>query len=94
MNIRKNRSAVDKGKVAVEAIKGKKTTAELSSEYAVTASQISKWKKQLLDSIPQIFSGKRDKKIQNQEALIEELYNEIGHLTYKVKWLKKKSESV
>ena len=44
-----------KFKVAIEAIRGDKTTAELCSEYGVVNSQIFKWKKALLDSGKQVF---------------------------------------
>lgn len=44
-----------KAKVALEAIKGQKTLNELSSEYGVHTTQITQWKKQVLDELPQIF---------------------------------------
>ena len=39
-----------KSRIALDAIKGQKTIAELASEYGVHANQISPWKKQLLDA--------------------------------------------
>jgi len=37
-------------------LKGQKTISELASEYGVHANQISRWKKQLLDASPDIFT--------------------------------------
>ena len=55
-NKRRNHSAQFKAKVAMAAAKGDKTIAELSSEYEVHPNQITQWKKQLLESLPEIFS--------------------------------------
>ena len=45
---RKKYSKELKARIALDAIKGQKTIAELASEYGVHANQISIWKKQLL----------------------------------------------
>ena len=47
--IYKKHGSAFKGKVALAAIKEKKTTAELSQQYSVASSQIFAWKKQLED---------------------------------------------
>jgi len=47
------------------AIKGQKTMSELASEYGVQANQISRWKKQLLDAAPDIFTRGKDKEAEN-----------------------------
>jgi transposase-like protein len=46
-----------KARIALDAIKGQKTIAELASEYRVHANKISLWKKQLLDAAPTAFSN-------------------------------------
>jgi len=48
--VRKKYSKELKAQIALDAIKGQKTIAELASEYGVHANQISIWKKQLLDA--------------------------------------------
>ena len=53
---RRNHSAQFKAKVALAAAKGDKTTAELASEFGVHPNQIAQWKKQLLQSLPELFS--------------------------------------
>ncbi len=88
---RKHFSADIKAKVALEAIKGQRTTNEIAAEYGVHPSQIAQWKKQALEELPHIFaSGRRDHK-QSEEALTAPLYQEIGHLKVQLDWLKKKS---
>jgi putative transposase len=93
-NIRKKYSAAFKAKVALEAVKKEKTIAQLSSEYEVHANQITKWRKELLEQLPSLFSDKRKKKDQNTEAIQDELYKQIGKLKVELDWLKKKSEQL
>ncbi len=78
-NVRKKYSAAFKVKVALEAVKKEKTIAQLSSEYGVHANQITKWRKELLEQLPSLFSDKRKKKEQNTEATQDELYRQIGN---------------
>lgn len=79
-----------KANVALAAIKGDKTIAELCSEYGVHASQINAWKKTVKEGIGELFSGRGNKCGQNQEAEIEGLYKNIGKLQVENEWLKKK----
>lgn len=81
-----------KAKVALEAIAGKKTMAEISSVYSVHATQIIKWKKELQMNMGEIFSDKRKKVDDSKEKLVDELYKQIGQLKVENDWLKKKSE--
>ena len=70
-------------------IRNQQTIAEIASEYGVHPSQINKWKKQVLDGVPTIFSGSHDKGKQDGEKLQAELYQQIGQLKVEVDWLKK-----
>lgn len=87
--IRKTHSAQFKTKVAIEAIKEHKTINELTAEYGIHASQLSSWKKQALEIIPDAFAGKKDKTQADQQVLIERLYQQIGQLTVECEFLKK-----
>ena len=89
-NKRRNHSAQFKVKVALSAAKGQKTIAELSKEYEVHPTQIVQWKKQMMDSLPEIFSVRRNREKQEQEVLTSELYQQIGQLKVELDWLKKK----
>ena len=90
-NKRRNHTAGFKAKVALAAAKGDKTIAELASEYEVHPNQITQWKKQLLESLPEIFSRRRQNEQYQQEELTAELYQQIGQLKVELDWLKKKS---
>ncbi len=90
-NKRRNHSAQFKVKVALAAAKGQKTVAELSKEYQVHPTQIVQWKKQLMDSLPEIFSVRRKKEQHEQQLLTNGLYQQIGQLKVELDWLKKKS---
>ena len=89
---RKRYSATLKAKVALEAIKGQKTSNEIAAEYGVHPSQIAQWKKQALDGLPDVFSTRASEQAKSEEALIARLYQEIGQLKVQVDWLEKKSK--
>lgn len=91
---RKTYSAATKAKVALAAVKGDMTLAQLATKYGVHANQISKWKTQLLAQVPELFEhGNRRSK---QEATSDEskLYEQIGRLKMEIDWLKKKCDSL
>ncbi len=88
---RRRFSAEFKVKVALEAIKGQKTVAELAGEYEVHANQITQWKKQLLESLPEVFGRRRERDAASQAELTDRLYQQIGRLKVELDWLKKKS---
>ena len=90
---RKKYSKELKARIALDAIKGQKTIAELASEYGVHANQISIWKKQLLDAAPTAFSNGKDKDAEQKEIEQDHLYKnkKVGQLQIEVDWLKKKT---
>ena len=90
-NKRRNHTAAFKAKVALAAAKGDKTIAELANEYQVHPNQITQWKNQLLESLPEIFSRRRQNSQQQQDELAAQLYQQIGQLKVELDWLKKKS---
>ena len=94
VNMRKHYDAKIRAKVALEAVKGEKTLAELSSEFGVHSNQIRKWRKQLLEFLPDLFTDRRKKKDKDTEELISELYRQIGQLKVELDWLKKKSQTL
>jgi transposase-like protein len=80
-----------KTKVALEAIKGEKSLSEIARHYEVHPNQITQWKKRVEETLPQIFSLKGDKRLQDRDELIDELYRQIGQLKVELDWVKKKS---
>jgi len=90
-NPRKQHSGAFKAQVAVAALRGDRPMSELSSEYGVHPTVIQRWKRQALEALPGIMSGKADSKVQSSEELQSRLYQEIGQLKVELDWLKKKS---
>lgn len=89
---RKKYTPTEKAKIALEAIKGELTLAQISSKYGVHATQINAWKKQLLAHLPDAFSEKnKQEKIAHYDE-VAELYEQIGRLKVENDFLKKKSE--
>lgn len=89
---RKVHSPEFKAKVALEAIRGESTLAELSSRFGVNPNQISKWKRDALEGMSDIFSGKVQKKDTAHEKQIEKLHAKIGQLTIERDFLEKVSK--
>ena len=87
---RKKYSAELKSRVALEALKGERTINEIAGQYEVHPNQISLWKKQLKESLPDIFSDKSNKASKDHEKHEAKLYQEIGRLKVELDWLKKK----
>jgi len=86
---RRRHSAKFKFEVALEAAKGTKTLSELASEYQLHPSQISAWKRDLVESGPDVFSNRRTQREREQAAREAELYEQIGRLKMELEWLKK-----
>jgi len=93
-NLKNGHDGAFKAKVALEALKGEKTLAQLSSEFGVHANQIRQWRKQPLHELPSLFSDRRKKRDKEQDDLVSELYRQIGQLKVEVDWLKKKSQTL
>lgn len=70
-------------------MKGQKTINEISSEYGVYTTQITQWKKQVLDELPHVFARPGTERAQSEEALIATFYQEIGQLKVDLDFLKK-----
>jgi len=87
---RQRRSAEFKFRIALEALKEQKTFSQLASEYEVHPTQITQWKKQLLESGSSLFGQQRAREQQEQTAREAELFEQIGRLKMELEWLKKK----
>lgn len=91
MSTRRNRySAEFKARLALEVIQGNRTLTEIASDAQVHPNLLMQWKKQLLESLPQVFADKRAKENKEQEEKEAQLYQQIGQLKVELDWLKKK----
>lgn len=77
---RRTHSPEFKAKVALAAVRGDLTMAELVKKFDVHANQITEWKKQLLNSAPGVF-GKGANKAEDAAETVQDLHAKIGQLT-------------
>ena len=88
---RKNYQSDFKAKVAWAAVTGRLTLNGISKQFALPPNQLSTWKKQFLESLPQIFANSKSAKTEADDELVNQLYQQIGKLKVELDWLKKKS---
>lgn len=89
---RNARSASFKAKVALEALRERKTVSELAQQHGVHPTQIHQWRKHLYDRAEDVFEDGRSKvKRDESQRTTQELYEQIGRLKMELEWLKKKS---
>ena len=77
---RRKHSPSFKAKVALEAVKGELTVAQLAARYEVHPGQIQAWKKALVGGAANVLGGNQDQGRKDEEALIARLYQQIGQL--------------
>lgn len=82
-----------KAKVALEAIKGEMTMAQMVKKFDVQAAQITQWKKQLLTNANTAFD-KGDKAAEDTEKTVQELHAKIGQLTMENDFLERGLERI
>ena len=88
-NTRKRYSAEFKARVALEALKGELTLAQLATKHGVHMTMISTWRKQAVDGMASVFSGKAEAAEAGREADVEKLHAKIGQLVVERDFLAK-----
>lgn len=71
---RKSYSKELKSKVALAAIKGHQTVNEIASEFGVHVSQVNRWKKEAIESLPSVFGNNQAKEVKTVEQEKARLY--------------------
>jgi transposase len=84
---RRNHTAAFKAKVALAALKGDRTLAELAEKYDVHANQITQWKTQLLEGAIGVFMSPAEKRGPEQGPSAREMQAKIGQLALEVDFL-------
>lgn len=90
MVMRKKHDSKFKARVALEAIKGEKTIAEIASDYGVHPNLVGQWKQKALENLPDIFEKKENGRDKETEKKLNDLYKEIGVMKVENDFLKKK----
>jgi len=91
---RRRHSGDFKVRVALEALRERKTVNEIAAECGVHPAQVSAWKKQVLDELPGVLGGGEHKAAAQRQLTESHLYEEIGRLKVELDWLKKKYGSL
>ena len=87
---RRNHSSAFKAKVGLAAVKGDRTVAELAGQFDLHPNQVTAWKKQLLDSAPDVFDGEGGSgATADLEGQVKDLHAKIGELSMEKDFLSK-----
>lgn len=86
---RRRFTAETKATIALMALKGQQTVNEIAAEYGVHPTQVTQWKKQMVEGAVTLFAHPTH--TVDEEALKARLYQEIGQLKVELDWVKKKS---
>ena len=88
---RKRYSAEFKAKVAMEALRGELTTSQLATKHGVHQTMIGDWKRQAMEGLVLVFSGKTEAREGIREEELEKLHAKIGQLVVERDFLAKAS---
>ena len=89
MGKRKQYSAEFKAKIALEALRGELTVSQLATKHGVHQTVVGDWKRQALEGLATVFSGKAEAKEGMREEDVEKLHAKIGQLVVEQDFLAK-----
>ena len=90
---RKRYSAEFKSRVALEALRGELTAAQLATRHGIHQTMVGDWEKQAMEGLASVFSGKSEAQetARSSEAEVEKLHAKIGQLLVERDFLAKAS---
>ena len=88
---RRLHSAQFKAQVGLEALKGIEPVHAIAAKHSVHPVQVSQWKKEVAERLPELFAGKPDADAAAAKKREQELFEQIGRLKMELEWLKKKA---
>lgn len=87
------RSAELKARVALEAVRERKTVGQLAGQFGVHPSQVHDWKRRLVDGAVELFRDEQARKqAERQQAQEADLFEQIGRMKVELEWLKKTAQ--
>ena len=89
MKTRRRFTAEFKAKVALEAIKGHQTVAELATRHELHPTQITAWKREAIEKLAKVFDDKGSEVQANRDAEVMKLHAKIGQLVVERDFLAK-----
>jgi transposase len=89
MRTRRRFSSEFKAKVALEAIKGHETVADLATRHGLHPTQIAAWKREAVEKLARVFDEKNSVREQNRDAELTKLHAKIGQLVVERDFLSK-----
>ena len=89
MKTRRRFSAEFKAKVALEAIRGERTIAELATRHELNPTQIAAWKREAIEKLAKVFDDKGSEVQASRDAEVTRLHAKIGQLVVERDFLAK-----
>jgi len=91
---RRRFTAEFKARVVRAALREDKTLAELAGQFGVHANQITEWKRQVLEAMPEVFGRRKAADAKASEDHEARLYEQVGKLQVELEWMKKKARQL
>jgi transposase-like protein len=91
---RRRFTAEFKARVVRAALREDKTLAELAGQFEVHPNQITEWRRQVLDAMPEVFGRKKRADAKAAEDHEARLYEQVGKLQVELEWMKKKARQL